>query len=258
MRQKNAFKRGPLVAILAAGGIGCLIGAWHVAMPHGAALSAAQTIALRFPMDWGDAPVVQAAAEEPAATTSAIVGNPRLGLFNPAPMVDQSPPQMTPSQAMDTEPTAAPARVAMADAVPVPKIELPKAVAAIKRAVHVAEAKVSAASGHHHEGRPGFMLDDAQIASIKTRLHLTPDQEEMWPAVEAALRNIAYTRAREARRHNAAAGPTQIAAVDPNSSEVQGLKSAAIPLIMSFNSEQKDEVRNLAHVMGLDQLASQF
>jgi hypothetical protein len=39
---------------------------------------------------------------------------------------------------------------------------------------------------------------------------------------------------------------------------VQGLKSAAIPLIMSFNAEQKDEVRSLAHVMGLDQLASQF
>jgi hypothetical protein len=27
---------------------------------------------------------------------------------------------------------------------------------------------------------------------------------------------------------------------------------------MSFSSEQKDEVRSLAHVMGLDQLASQF
>ena len=40
--------------------------------------------------------------------------------------------------------------------------------------------------------------------------------------------------------------------------EVQGLKSAAMPLIMSFNDEQKDEVRSLAHVMGLDQLASQF
>ena len=48
---------------------------------------------------------------------------------------------------------------------------------------------------------------------------------------------------------------TQFASADPNSAEVQGLKSAAIPLLMSFNSEQKDEVRNLAHVMGLDQLA---
>ena len=79
----------------------------------------------------------------------------------------------------------------------------------------------------------------------------------MWPAVEAALRNFAYTRAREVRRHGASTD-AQLASADPNSAEVQGLKSAAIPLLMSFNSEQKDEVRNLAHVMGLDQLASQF
>jgi len=58
---------------------------------------------------------------------------------------------------------------------------------------------------------------------------------------------------RDPHKHGAA--PVQVASADP---EVQDLKSAAIPLLMSFNSEQKDEVRNLAHVMGLDQLASQF
>jgi hypothetical protein len=120
------------------------------------------------------------------------------------------------------------------------------------------EAKqIAAAVNRHIDQRPGFVLNDAQIASIKERLHLTPDQEEMWPGVEAALRNLAYTRSREAGRHGAATN-AQLAYADPNSAEVQGLKSAAIPLLMSFNSEQKDEVRNLAHVMGLDQLASQF
>ncbi len=79
----------------------------------------------------------------------------------------------------------------------------------------------------------------------------------MWPAVEAALRNIAYTRSRDARRRSAPAN-TQIASADADGVDVRDLKSAAIPLIMSFNSEQKDEVRNLAHVMGLDQLATQF
>ena len=77
----------------------------------------------------------------------------------------------------------------------------------------------------------------------------------MWPAVEAALRNMAYKRTQQA----AARGPArnaQAAAVDPEA--VEGLKSAAVPLIMSFSSEQKEEVRSLAHVMGLDQLASQF
>ncbi|HYP10208.1 MAG TPA: hypothetical protein VEQ86_01860, partial [Xanthobacteraceae bacterium] len=99
-----------------------------------------------------------------------------------------------------------------------------------------------------------YILDDAQIASIKTRLHLTPDQEQMWPAVEAALRNMAYKRTQQAAAR-AAARNVQ-AAVDPEA--VEGLKSAAVPLIMSFSSEQKEEVRSLAHVMGLDQLASQF
>ena len=74
----------------------------------------------------------------------------------------------------------------------------------------------------------------------------------MWPAVEAALRNIAYKRTQLAREGGAA----NVQSLDPNA--VQGLKTAAVPLIMSFNEEQKEEVRNLAHVMGLDQLASQF
>ena len=46
--------------------------------------------------------------------------------------------------------------------------------------------------------------------------------------------------------------------LDPNSAAVQDLKSAAVPLIMSFDDDQKNEVRSLAHVMGLDKLASQF
>ena len=48
----------------------------------------------------------------------------------------------------------------------------------------------------------------------------------------------------------------QTAAVDPDA--VQGLKSAAVPLIMSFSAEQKQEVRSIAHVIGLDQFATQF
>jgi hypothetical protein len=104
--------------------------------------------------------------------------------------------------------------------------------------------------------RPGYMLDDAQIASIKDRLELTPDQEGMWPAVEAALRNIAYTHIKAPAAHGAPSDGTQVAAVDPDS--VQDLKSAATPLILSFNEEQKEQVRSIVHVMGLDQLASQF
>ena len=96
------------------------------------------------------------------------------------------------------------------------------------------------------------MFDDAQLASIKRRLNLTPDQEQMWPAVAVALRNIGAEREREARARGIAGE------VNPDSPQVQDLKSAAIPLIMSFSDEQKDEVRTLARGMGLNQLASQF
>ena len=113
------------------------------------------------------------------------------------------------------------------------------------------------ADAARHATRPGFVLNDAQIASIKSRLHLSPDQERMWPSVEAALRNIAYAKAHDAHRR-ATPGSTDVASLDPDSAEVQGLKSAAFPLIMSFSDEQKNEVRSLAHVMGLDKLASEL
>jgi len=106
--------------------------------------------------------------------------------------------------------------------------------------------KVAALAVRRAEQRPGFVLNDAQIASIKRRLNLTPDQEEMWPAVEAALRNLAYRTAHATHWRDAAPGRRRLPPpIEQRRSP--DLKSAAIPLIMSFNSEQKDEVRNLAH-----------
>jgi hypothetical protein len=74
----------------------------------------------------------------------------------------------------------------------------------------------------------------------------------MWPAVAVALRNVGLERERQARSGRA---PD---AIDPDSPAVQDLRSAAIPLLMSFSDRQKDEVRNLARNMGLYQLASEF
>ena len=47
-------------------------------------------------------------------------------------------------------------------------------------------------------------------------------------------------------------------AIDPDSVPVQRLKSAAFPLIMSLSDEQKQEVRTMVRLMGLENLASQF
>jgi hypothetical protein len=200
-----------------------------------------------------------------AATSDSPLAEAQAALLSPTPMLPQAtdaPVQIASvvprTNVSDTPATQAPVKVASVEqspapsAAPAPSAPPPQPVAAQSSLVK----KVAAAAHRSLNERPGFVLNDAQIASIKERLHMTPDQEEMWPAVEAALRNLAYTRARDARRKS---DPNaQLASTDPNSTEVQGLKSAAIPLLMSFSSEQKDEVRNIAHVMGLDQLASQF
>jgi hypothetical protein len=250
MRGFGASRRSGALWIVVAGGVGYVIGGWHTAALR-SELSPSQTVALRFPENLdmvasGSAP--SGATVSAASASSAVMpGDLRLTLLSPTPMVMAAQPQ---------------ARVQMAAAEAGTIPAMPEQAAPRRPAPAATQSATQAKppAHRHSEPRPGFMLNDAQIASIKERLHLTPDQERMWPGVEAALRNIAYAKARDGRGHAAPAGAdaAELAALSPDSTEVQDLKSAAIPLIMSFSEEQKDEVRSLAHVMGLDRLASEF
>lgn len=96
------------------------------------------------------------------------------------------------------------------------------------------------------------LLSDAQISAIKTRLNLTASQESYWPGVEAALRNVAR-RIHETKQARPSAGASPI---DPDSDEVQQLKSAAMPLLFQLREDQKREVRALARMIGLEKVAS--
>ena len=101
------------------------------------------------------------------------------------------------------------------------------------------------------------LFNDAQLASIKARLKLTRDQEPYWPQVEQALRAISWKIAQQQDPKRPVRG-SQASMIDPNSAEVARLKSAAFPLIMSMRDDQKQEVRQLAHTMGLKQVATMF
>jgi hypothetical protein len=264
MRPRTTSKRGRRIPVLLAAAAGYLIGGWQSPALRSFDLSAAQSIALRFPQAWNDASLNDASA---AATTSAplsaaapalqgvaasgLMAQDQRALFSPEPMVPRAMPQT--ASAKTPQATLQIASLEQTGS----NISETRATPAAATAAPVRRVKVSPPATHRTANRPSHLLDDVQIASIKERLHLTPDQEAMWPAVEAALRNIAYAKAQQDSRRGSA-GATQLASIDPNSNEVQDLKSAAVPLIMSFNDEQKDEVRNLAHVMGLDQLAAQF
>jgi hypothetical protein len=100
------------------------------------------------------------------------------------------------------------------------------------------------------------VLNNAQIVSIRERLKLTSYQTQLWPPVESALRDITWQGHADGS-HKTAANPRG-ATIDPNSVPVQRLKSAAFPLIISLSDDQKQEVRTMVRLMGLENLASQF
>jgi hypothetical protein len=104
----------------------------------------------------------------------------------------------------------------------------------------------------HAAHRTGALLNDAQIASIRDRLKLTSDQQQYWPQVESALRAVTW------RHHGGGNRPAagEPRTIDPEA--VEGLKSAAIPLILRLREDQKSEVRKLARLMGLESVASQL
>jgi hypothetical protein len=265
MRRKKAIKRGRAIPILLAAGAGYLIGSWNTAVVRGnepfGTRTAAETIALRFPRALGEAPVVQAVGYERTPARDSAANAEQLALFEPEPMLSPAAApaignSVAASQAAipssDLQTADRPGPEQTADIAPIEPAPAANAPIAPKPKELMSAGKPRPGLARHQVKRTGYFLDDAQIADIKRRLHLTPDQERMWPEVEAALRNIGIAREREARLRGAAG------AIDPDSTQVQGLKSAAIPLLMSFSDEQKDEVRNLARGMGLDQLASEF
>jgi ABC-type transporter Mla MlaB component len=89
------------------------------------------------------------------------------------------------------------------------------------------------------------VLSEAQLAGIKNRLNLTPEQERYWPAIAAELRKMEY-------RKEADAQGVHTASVDTSKMDVAKLKSAGLPLVMSFDDEQKDQFKGLVHLLGIE------
>ncbi len=98
------------------------------------------------------------------------------------------------------------------------------------------------------------LLSEVQIAGIRDRLRLSSSQEYYWPSVETALRNVVRKiSANKLSNPNAPGVP-----IDPDCDEVQQLKSAAMPLLFQLRDDQKEEVRKLARIIGLEKVAQQI
>jgi hypothetical protein len=207
------------LAILGGAGVGGLVAGFNARaglspQPASSTIVAAavadmapsDSVNLRFPADWADAEV------EPVPKLLALASaDSSITLFSPRPtyavMVEAAP---------KPPPPAAPAKVALASATAKPA-----------------------------KPRSNNVLNDSQIASIKKRLALTPEQERYWPAVEAELRKMEYSK-------KSAQGASRMASIDMSKVNVEGLKSAGYPLVMSFSDDQRRELKSLAHLLGLE------
>ena len=92
----------------------------------------------------------------------------------------------------------------------------------------------------------GDPLGAAGIERMKTALALTSEQEEYWPAIASELRALG-------KALKTAKG--QAANVNLDNDTMQRLYYAAAPLISRLSYEQKLKVKQMAHVMGLHQVA---
>jgi hypothetical protein len=202
-------------------------------------LSPGETVELRFPLDWNTDPVPYQPASHRAASP-----------------VEQQLALLRDTAAYFPAISNEPQEAAWFDPAP---LYVPVVLASTQPSgTKFAGTATPLRSAHQTPNRPGSLLNDAQIATVKRRLRLTPEQEQMWPAVEDALRKIAWKKEHGARTKMAQAGGTAAGGIDPNSNEVQQLKSAAFPLVMSFNNDQKQEVRSFARIIGLESVASEF
>jgi hypothetical protein len=180
--------------------------------------SASETVSLRFPNDWSEAP-----PSEPMRLSFASA-DPGFTLFDPMPLYP-----------VGTDITASVPAEPLQPSVQVPVPTPARPVAAARSTL-----------------RSNAVLNESQLASIKRRLNLTREQERYWPAVEAELRKLEY------KKDPKSSQGSRTAAVDMSKVNMEGLKSAGFPLIMSFNDDQRQELKSLAHLLGLESAVSSF
>jgi hypothetical protein len=181
-----------------------------------AEMAPSDTVGLRFPADWAEP------SAEPAARMVTLASADPGMIFSPQPTyaanAADAPTMDAPTTMIEAKPqpaAAAPPKLAVASLAPKP----PKP-------------------------RSNAVLNDSQLASIKRRLNLTPEQERYWPAIEAELRKMEYARKSQ--------GGSRTASIDMSKVNVEGLKSAGFPLVMSFSDDQRRELKSLAHLLGLE------
>ena len=114
-------------------------------------------------------------------------------------------------------------------------------------------------AGQQVSSTSGFVFTQAHIARFKAVLKLTPAQEQHWPAVDKAFREMVSERLQESAAQGLVQGISNRAvSLGSNVMALRRLAAAAYPLIRSLDEEQKQSALALARTMGLEKIALAF
>ena len=97
------------------------------------------------------------------------------------------------------------------------------------------------------------------IGRFKAALKLTPEQEQYWPAVSAALSELMSEQSSAAQDTGLVARVrNKVASIALTASAVKRIGYAALPLIKSLDEHQKRDAARLVNSMGMGHLAAAF
>jgi len=99
-------------------------------------------------------------------------------------------------------------------------------------------------------------VTEVNIAQIKGLLKLTAEQEPLWARLEDVLRSIAREQAQEDSTGLLRRVGRRVVAVVFDDAAIQRLRSAAMPLLASFDEEQKTAARKVARQMGMGDMVA--
>jgi hypothetical protein len=104
------------------------------------------------------------------------------------------------------------------------------------------------------------VVSQAQISRLKSVLKLTGAQEQLWPAVESAFRDVFQQQLENGVAPNGLVQgiSNKAAAIGLNALALRRLGAAAYPLIKTLSEEQKESAIAFARSMGLATIAAAF
>jgi len=225
--------------------LGCVSGAFA----FGLAANAALDVIMPMPQQAPAAKVAMAKpAEEaqPAAPAFALASTTSTPVdLAPTPIKVKTVPMLYTEER--AEPAAAPVHQA---AVPLPRPRPLSAPAALamdtgESIAHQPGTLAIAAATRKPQADDGEVLGAAGIERMRLALALTAEQQEYWPAIATELRELGKVMKVQKGRN-----------ISLDNDSIQRLYWAAAPLISRLSWEQKEKVKQMAHLMGLHQVAA--